>query len=170
MFSDIDGLNLILLNLGYSEKIFGTSPGTFAYPIEGISYPIDENPVLIQLSNLQHNYTLLHFWGPWCHPCLEELPTVNKLYEKFSDRMNFVGIAVDFSFNETQLEECMKSYGITWPNIQVFFDGDDAIIDLYNVRTYPTTFVLDQDLKIIMRINGSLQENMTFVKWISKIR
>ena len=37
----------------------------------------------------------LNFWASWCPPCVKEMPTIQKMYEKYGDKVNFVIVSVD---------------------------------------------------------------------------
>lgn len=41
--------------------------------------------------------TVLHFWGTWCGPCVEEFPELARMYGRLESesRIDFVAIAVD---------------------------------------------------------------------------
>lgn len=44
--------------------------------------------------NFKNKFILLEFWATWCGPCLEEVPSLNKLQEKFKFKKDFVFISI----------------------------------------------------------------------------
>ncbi len=44
--------------------------------------------------NFKNKFILLEFWATWCGPCLEEVPNLNKLQEKFKSKKDFVFISI----------------------------------------------------------------------------
>lgn len=44
--------------------------------------------------NFKNKFILLEFWATWCGPCLEEVPSLNKLQEKFKSKKDFVFISI----------------------------------------------------------------------------
>lgn len=49
-----------------------------------------------ELGQWQHRLLLINFWATWCTPCMEEMPMLAKMQEKFrAQGLQIVGIAVD---------------------------------------------------------------------------
>ena len=50
----------------------------------------------VNLSALTGKYVLIDFWGYWCGPCVEAMPILIELHEKFCDKgLAIVGVHVD---------------------------------------------------------------------------
>lgn len=62
--------------------------------------------------------TIVDFWAPWCGPCKTMNPVMEKLEEKYGDRIKFVKYNVD---NQTEIPQQYKVYSI--PSLVVFRDG-----------------------------------------------
>lgn len=70
---------------------------------------------------------------------------MKKIYEEYKEKnFKIIGIAKD---NMENLEKCIASMGIEWP--QIVQDSDMSIISAYNVKAFPTLFLLDEEGKII---------------------
>src|SRR5229473_3283072 len=68
----------------------------------------------IRLSQLKGNVVLLNVWATWCGPCRMELPIVQRMYDRYSDR-NFVVLAVNVDANRKNIEPFMKRLNISLP-------------------------------------------------------
>ena len=95
----------------------------------------------MKLSNFRGKVVVLNFWGAWCGPCMALIPTERKLVEKMRGKP-FAMVGVNSDTNENQLKRALAKEKITWPS---FRDGRQGpIAKLWNVRSWPTTYVLDQ--------------------------
>jgi thiol-disulfide isomerase/thioredoxin len=48
------------------------------------------------IGGLAGKVVLLNIWATWCHPCREEIPYLETLYEKHrADGFDIVGVSVD---------------------------------------------------------------------------
>lgn len=68
---------------------------------------------------------VVDFWAPWCGPCRMVSPTIEKLAQKYSDKLKVVKVNVD---NNQAL--AMKFNIMSIPTIMVFKEGralDQAI-------------------------------------------
>jgi len=101
-------------------------------------------------------YTVIDFWGSWCHPCIDELPMLVSAHEKYSGKLNFVSIALDYGRDTTKLKSLIAQYKLNWPQLWV----DKSHINsspnyAYKVDAYPTTILLDPNGLIVYRGVGS---------------
>src|SRR5712692_4171193 len=40
----------------------------------------------VTLSDLKGKVVFLNFWATWCRPCEEEMPSMERLYQRFKDK------------------------------------------------------------------------------------
>ena len=96
--------------------------------------------------------TLVNFWFVNCIPCRREFPIFQKLYAKLKDK----GFAV-VAINRGDSAETIKSYfseeKLTFP-VAIGGEGESGIFSHYRVVTYPATYLLDADGKIVFRSAG----------------
>jgi peroxiredoxin len=97
------------------------------------------------LSDYRGRLVLLDFWGTWCVPCLQTMPAVQSIHEKFKDR----GVAVfGVTLGGDEAGDpvaFMKNYGFTY---NLLLKGDE-ISALYNVGVLPALYLVGDDGKII---------------------
>lgn len=108
-------------------------------------------------------FFLLHFWGEWCAPCMEELPEVKALDERLSAKGKVQMIYYPFIFKDTLIsrtEACIsnnalsrrQSYCIP-KNCQLEAGGAEwcNVADLLNVHALPQFILVGADGKIWLR-------------------
>jgi thiol-disulfide isomerase/thioredoxin len=48
---------------------------------------------LTEAPNTEGKCVLIEFWATWCPPCRKSIPLLNRLHERFSDRLAVIGIS-----------------------------------------------------------------------------
>ncbi|MBT8245647.1 MAG: AhpC/TSA family protein [Winogradskyella sp.] len=99
--------------------------------------------------------TMIDFWAAWCGPCRRENPNIVKVYEKYHDKgLEIIGVGLDGRRGQQNAKEtwtrAIQSDSLTWyqvSNLRYF----DEIAKLYNVRSIPSMFLLDDKGKIIAK-------------------
>jgi len=105
-------------------------------------------------SELKGKNIVLNFWSTSCAPCIKEIPELNKLVEKMSDK-DIVFIAVTF---QSEKEYILNSFLPKNPfnyNI-VLENGND-----YQVNSLPTNVIIDRNQKVVGKIIGYSSENIS---------
>jgi thiol-disulfide isomerase/thioredoxin len=94
---------------------------------------------------------VLDFWATWCRPCVAEVPTLNKLQEKYGDRgVKIIGVTMASG----DAQEVKPFISRNKMKYTVLMGDDDQAYDL-NVVAFPTTYVITRDLKVFRRYIGS---------------
>jgi thiol-disulfide isomerase/thioredoxin len=106
----------------------------------------------ISSADLRGGVVVLDFWATWCGPCLAEIPTLNRLREKYASRgVKVVGIAAQSGWAE-DIKPSRDQYKISYP----ILIGDDEVVEKYGVIGFPTTYILDKDFKVHRKFTGKL--------------
>ncbi|QOW09861.1 TlpA family protein disulfide reductase [Kaistella flava (ex Peng et al. 2021)] len=92
--------------------------------------------------------TFVNFWFTTCPPCIEELPALNELKNKYQDKINFVSITFDSS---EKVEKFLTKYEFNFIHIV----GEKDFINSHGFNGYPKTFLLDKN-QILKSVTGSL--------------
>jgi thiol-disulfide isomerase/thioredoxin len=106
------------------------------------------------LSDFRGKVLVVNLWATWCPPCLEEVPKLNELQEKYSgQRVQVVGIALDKD-SLALVAPFVKEHDIKY----VILVGDQQMLSsLQNFKGVPTTMVFDQRGDIHRRFDGSFE-------------
>ena len=102
----------------------------------------------LSVAKYKGKLVLVDFWATWCGPCVGELPSVIKAYNKHHvDGFEIIGISLDM--DEQKLKSFLKTKEIPWAQ---YFDGkgwQNKLAAKYGIQSVPATFLLDGDGKII---------------------
>lgn len=123
------------------------------------------------ISDLRGKVLFVHFWGPWCSPCMREFPELRhfhrQLEKQMPDQVGLVLLQVRDSFDASQrwLEENdfadvpIVDSGVTCAEqtTLTLADGTD-IEDRLIARVFPTTYVLDKNGMVIFTHQGPVKD------------
>jgi peroxiredoxin len=83
---------------------------------------------------------LVNFWATWCPPCLEEMPSLERLWRQHKDS-GFVLLAVSLDGDPAPVGPFVAEHRLTFP---VALDSKFEVANLYGVRALPATFIVDR--------------------------
>jgi thiol-disulfide isomerase/thioredoxin len=99
----------------------------------------------VDTSKMAGHVVLVDFWATWCSPCVEEMPALRALFEKYhAQGLEIIGISLDAHEDKGRVTKFLKSQKIGWPQ---YFDGKELKNDLalkFGVNGIPTHFLLDK--------------------------
>jgi len=95
---------------------------------------------------------VLDFWATWCKPCIAAIPELERTAKDLGPRgLSVVGISVDGPRNYAKVRPFVAKLGITYP---VALDDDGALQEKYQVRSIPTTVLIDSGGAIVKVMQG----------------
>jgi peroxiredoxin len=119
----------------------------------------------VALGNLRGKPLLLNFWATRCPPCRSEMPYIQQVYDEWSGK-GLVVLAINIGESSAKVKEFMQSYGLSFP---VLLDTNDKVARIYNIRYIPTTFFIDGDGIIQVKIIGAFPNEAAIEENLSKI-
>jgi peroxiredoxin len=106
----------------------------------------------IDLKSLRGKVVMVNFWATSCSTCVHEMPQMVDTYTRFKDRgLNFVAVAMSYD---------PPNYVLNFAQTRklpftVSLDPQDQLAQSFgDVKLTPTTFLIDQQGKIIKRYVG----------------
>ena len=119
----------------------------------------------VGLSSLRGKYVVLDFWGTWCGWCIKGIPEMKKMYAKYNQRLEVVGIACGDT--EEAWKKCVADKALPWTNV-LNATGEADVSVMYAVKGYPTKIVLDTEGRILKTILGESPEFYSYVDSLMK--
>lgn len=109
---------------------------------------------IVKLSDFKGKIIVLDFWAKWCHFChdqnQEEFP---KLKEKYKNE-DFVIVSYSIDIDKNDWENSSKVDKIDWINISNLEGISDKYVTQYDVKSYPTSFIIDKEGNVIKKMIG----------------
>ncbi len=100
----------------------------------------------------QHGATVVNFWATWCEPCKDEMPALQKLYDKHAEQgLQIVSVLHDNATDE-QVREFLDALEISYPCIRAHRGYTQK---WKGVGVLPTTFLINRDGVILRRYIGA---------------
>ncbi|OGL06529.1 MAG: hypothetical protein A3I03_08285 [Candidatus Rokubacteria bacterium RIFCSPLOWO2_02_FULL_68_19] len=95
----------------------------------------------LRLADYRGKVVFLNFWATWCPPCKEEMPAMERLYQRYKDK-GFVVLAVSVDAEGPPIvNPFVMEYKLTFP---IGLDPKMAVAESYGVRGLPTSFLVDK--------------------------
>jgi thiol-disulfide isomerase/thioredoxin len=106
----------------------------------------------LSLADFRGQVVLLNFWATWCVPCVQEMPSLDRLQAKLgSRRFTVLALSVDRQGLEVVKPFLAKTQVQSLP---VYLDPPGGSMRAFGVRGLPTTVVIDRDGRDMGRIEG----------------
>ncbi len=100
----------------------------------------------VQFGDVKGKVTLLNFWAGWCAPCLQEMPGLYRLQEKWKDQ-GFVVVAVNLDDSPEEGVRVLKR--ITGePAFPMYVGTESSLLAHFPIEGLPFTVILDESGKI----------------------
>ena len=126
------------------EKLGPTIDGAIAPEIK-LKTPEGDS---LALSSLRGKVVLIDFWASWCGPCRRENPHVKAIYDRYKDKgFEIYGVSLDSK--EANWKAAIQKDGLTWKHVSDLGGWKSSAAQLYQVRSIPSTFLLDRDGRIV---------------------
>ncbi|MDQ3918910.1 MAG: TlpA family protein disulfide reductase [Acidobacteriota bacterium] len=145
--------DLIFAALGQPEETPALTVGVAA-PDFSLT---DVSGAPVSLSQYRGKVVLLDFWQTWCVPCVEAIPHLKSLQEKYraqglvilgvTDRLDAEGLAT--------LRKFAGEYKINYP---LLVDDKGKTAALYSILGYPHAYIIGRDGRVALDRHGAISE------------
>ncbi len=120
--------------------------------------PYKDNPIQISEVSLftddtislstNNSYKIVHFWGSWCKPCIQNIPKLQKFN---NTEIELFGVCTDYEKDMGKNMAIEKN--MTWNNVYIDINKFEAK-NQWNIQTWPTYLLLDKYNTVIVKTNN----------------
>jgi len=98
----------------------------------------------LRLQEQRGQVVMLNFWASWCGPCRQEMPQLDRLYEKYhAAGFQLLGVNVDEDIHNAT--GASSKLGVHFP---VLLDTEKKVSRLYDLSMMPSTVLIDRDGRV----------------------
>lgn len=135
---------------------------------------LDIQPLLntetgLTTQEMRGKFVLLHFWGPWCPPCIDEYPEIIKLQRKYDEHPDVLVVSVSCDSkvpeNPDDLRfDTKRELQSVAADLKIYSDpAQYSRVQIANLMgrkgfAYPTSLLLDRQMKVIQAWVGATRE------------
>ncbi|TBN04691.1 TlpA family protein disulfide reductase [Hyunsoonleella flava] len=118
---------------------------------------IDINGEGLNFRDTKGKVVLINFWATWCPPCIAEMPSMDKLYADYSNK-------IEFLFVSDEKQEVIKKFlNKNEYNFNVY-KPVTKYPEVFDVGGIPRTFLIDTNGNIIIDKTGAANWNSETVR------
>jgi peroxiredoxin len=108
---------------------------------------------LVGLSDFRGKVVLVNIWATWCPPCVDEMPSLEKLYQQLKgENFEILAVSIDASGGET-VAPFMKKHNLTFPAL---VDTQGTTRNIYKTTGVPESFIINRQGFLVKKIIGPL--------------
>lgn len=139
---------LFLLGLNAITVFSSNNSEDFTYlnkPIPAIkSETIDGESWLIE--DHLGKVIVINFWATWCEPCMDKIPKLKSVIEKYKEQENIYFVNVSFDDDKEILSDTIQEYELFWDQL---FEGEDlgenSFSEKLTIKYIPTIWIINKN-------------------------
>jgi len=125
------------------------------------------NNETINLNEFENSLIIINFWATWCAPCIEEMPSLNRLQANpVFKNLQIIPINV----GRDNVEKSKNFYEkLNIDNLEIYFDKNVELANKFLLRGLPTTVFINKKGEEFARVIGFVNfDDNKIIKWLQK--
>ena len=130
------------------------------------NFSVQDADRTVTLSDLRGKVVVLNFWATWCAPCVEEMPSLVQLQQRFKGNgLSVLGVSIDVDADA--YHKFLKDYKVDFVTVR---DPDQKTANLYGTFKWPETYIIDRDGVVRRKFIGAVEWSQPeIVDFLSKL-
>jgi cytochrome c biogenesis protein CcmG/thiol:disulfide interchange protein DsbE len=130
---------LLAVLLGLVGCYAGTRPSRIGAAAP--DFTVHDSERTVTLSQFKGQVVVLNFWGTFCPPCIEEMPSLEQM-QKLMKSKGITVLAVSIDVDENAYHDFLKRHAV---NLLTVRDPDQKAASLYGTFKWPETYIIDRN-------------------------
>lgn len=101
--------------------------------------------------------TFISYWATWCPPCIAELPSIEKLYADYGNKVTFLLITNE---DPKKVNTFINKKGLNVPAVIARMEVPELLYE----RSIPTNYIIDKSGKIVLKEQGAANWNSAKIR------
>ncbi len=127
-----------------------------------------------------HKVTVFNGWGPWCAPCVNEMPDLDELNREYADKgLQIIGVVADYyltvgdgdsSDYDAEINSVLDKLNISYPNVLADEAFSNQVVPTMN-NAFPCTWAVNENGDVIGILSGSNEADVwrdQFDQWLKQ--
>jgi len=93
---------------------------------------------------------IINVWASYCGPCLAEMGSLERLWQRYGDRINIIGISID-DYRE-RAEVFLARAETTFPH---YLDNKLILENMLGAESIPLTILVDEQGRVLEKVSGA---------------
>ncbi len=93
---------------------------------------------------------IINVWASYCGPCLAEMGSLERLFQRYGNRFNVIGISID-DYRE-RAQTFLAKAGTTFPH---YIDRQLMLENMLGANTIPLTLLIDAEGRVLQKVRGA---------------
>ncbi len=107
----------------------------------------------ISIKSKMPKVLIINFWASWCVPCLEEFPSLVKLYTNYSDKgLEVLAFNTDEKDQVKLIQKVKKKFKLNFP---IIVDKSGKYISDFMINAIPVSIIFQKG-KVVKVSNGAM--------------
>jgi thiol-disulfide isomerase/thioredoxin len=105
-----------------------------------------------RIADFKGKPVIVNLWATWCQPCLEEMPSLDRLQAELDGKLAVAAVSEDHA-GAKRVGPFVAAMGLR--KLTIYLDPKSDLVHAFNVRGLPTSIVIDARGRVVGRVEGA---------------
>jgi thiol-disulfide isomerase/thioredoxin len=106
------------------------------------------------LDDFRGKPAIVNLWATWCQPCLKEMPSLERLQQRFAAKLTVAAISEDRGGTQTVTPFIAK---LKLGDLELYLDPQSDVAHAFKVPGLPTSIVIDAAGQVVGKVEGAAE-------------